>query len=179
MDRSIFIGDESHIRLAPQVVELIKKAHDEPGAALSLRSQSEIEQKIRDGKAVIATTELGIVIGFLYISPWQSGKFVSTSALVVSPEFRGRGIATQLKIESLNLIKRSYPDATPFGITLSNAVMRVNASLGFIPVAYSEITNSDRFWSGCATCPWHETLLSMKRERCFCTAMILPKSRKP
>ena len=111
-------------------------------------------------------------VGFCYLSPWEDGRFVSTSALIVKPSHRGQGVARALKAAALSLARTRYPGARPFGLSTSDAVARINLSLGFREAAYREITGDPAFWKGCETCPLHATLLRNRGETCHCRAML-------
>ena len=75
--------------------------------------------------------------GFCYISVWEGGRFVSTSALIVPPRFRGRGIARLLKEAALRLAGERYPGARPFGLSTSPAVVKINRELGLREARYA------------------------------------------
>ena len=40
------------------------------------------------------------------------------------------------------------------------------------PVTFSELTQSDEFWSGCKSCKNYHILLDNDRERCICTGLV-------
>jgi GNAT superfamily N-acetyltransferase len=172
----VVVCDKSHIQFAGQVACLIEQAAQEPGVALARRPVKEIEDKIVKGDAVIALCEERAV-GFCYVAIWEQGRFASHSGLVVAPEYRRSGLAKKLKNLIFEVTRKKYPDAEPFGITMSSAIMRTNSSLGYVPVGYQEITNDQKFWDGCQTCPYHKTLIKMQRKICFCTAMKFPKTQ--
>ena len=55
--------------------------------------------------------------------------------------------------------------------------MRINTRLGYVPVAFSELTQDDAYWAGCGT-PEHpccvncDVLARSNRKYCVCTAML-------
>jgi N-acetylglutamate synthase-like GNAT family acetyltransferase len=141
------------------------------GTGIAKRSPEYIEQKINEGKAVIALTKDGAWVGFCYIEVWK-GEYVANSGLIVSPEYRKSGIAKQIKKRVFDLSREKYPDAKIFGLTTGLAVMKINSELGYEPVTYSELTNDEEFWAGCKSCVNYDILMSKERKNCMCTAML-------
>src|SRR5689334_3510552 len=142
------------------------------GTGIAKRSPEYIEQKMDEGKAVIALMPDGKWVGFCYIETWSHGEYVANSGLIVAPEFRKSGIAKAIKKRIFNLSREKYPDSKIFGLTTGLAVMKINSDLGYEPVTYSELTQDDAFWSGCKSCVNYEILMSKERKNCMCTAML-------
>jgi hypothetical protein len=142
------------------------------GTGIAKRSPAYIEQKMDDGKAVIATTQDGTWVGFCYIEAWEHDKYVANSGLIVSPAFRKTGVATEIKRKIFALSREKYPNSKIFGLTTGLAVMKINSDLGYEPVTYSELTNDEEFWKGCRSCINYEILMSKDRKNCMCTAML-------
>lgn len=142
------------------------------GTGIAKRSPEYIEQKIREGKSVIAVTDDGTWVGFCYIEVWEHNKFVANSGLIVSPAFRKTGIAKGIKQRIFELSREKYPDSKIFGLTTGLAVMKINSDLGYEPVTYSELTNDEQFWAGCKSCVNYDILMSKDRKNCMCTAML-------
>ncbi|HNU87108.1 MAG TPA: GNAT family N-acetyltransferase [Ferruginibacter sp.] len=142
------------------------------GTGIAKRSPDYIEQKMEEGKAVIALTISGDWVGFCYIEAWEHNKFVANSGLIVSPEFRKTGVAKSIKKRIFELSREKYPDAKIFGLTTGLAVMKINSDLGYEPVTYSELTNDEQFWAGCKSCVNYDILMSKERKNCMCTAML-------
>jgi N-acetylglutamate synthase-like GNAT family acetyltransferase len=142
------------------------------GTGIAKRSPEYIEQKIDEGKAVIAVTKDGTWIGFCYIETWSHGEYVANSGLIVAPEYRKGGVAKAIKKRIFELSREKYPDAKLFGLTTGLAVMKINSELGYEPVTYSELTQDETFWAGCKSCVNYEILMSKERKNCMCTAML-------
>src|SRR5258706_10526912 len=142
------------------------------GTGIAKRSPEYIEEKIDEGKAVIAVTKDGSWVGFCYIENWSHGEYVANSGLVVAPAFRKSGIAKGIKRRIFDLSREKYPEAKIFGLTTGLAVMKINSDLGYEPVTYSELTNDEQFWKGCQSCVNYEILMSKDRMNCMCTAML-------
>ncbi|HEX6914363.1 MAG TPA: GNAT family N-acetyltransferase [Chitinophagaceae bacterium] len=142
------------------------------GTGIAKRSPEYIEQKIDEGKAVIAVTADGTWVGFCYIETWSHGEYVANSGLIVSPAFRKTGVAKGIKQRIFDLSRQKYPAAKIFGLTTGLAVMKINSDLGYEPVTYSELTQDEAFWAGCRSCVNHDILMSKERKNCLCTAML-------
>lgn len=161
-------GDKSYALQITQEMEASAKAR---GTGIAKRSPEYIEQKIDEGKAVIALTGEGSWVGFCYIETWE-GEYVANSGLIVSPEFRKSGVAKSIKQCIFQLSREKYPDAKIFGLTTGLAVMKINSDLGYEPVTYSELTQDEKFWAGCRSCVNFDILMSKERKNCLCTAML-------
>lgn len=142
------------------------------GTGIAKRSPEYIENKINEGKAVIAVTTEGEWVGFCYIEAWGHDQFVANSGLIVAPQYRKSGVAKQIKQRIFNLSKEKYPTAKIFGLTTGLAVMKINSDLGYEPVTYSELTDDEEFWAGCKSCVNFDILMSKERKNCMCTAML-------
>jgi len=142
------------------------------GTGIAKRSPEYVQRKMEEGKAVIAVSPAGDWVGFCYIEAWGHEEFVANSGLIVSPAFRGLGVATAIKKRIFALSRERYPHAKIFGLTTGLAVMKINSELGYEPVTYSELTQDDAFWSGCKSCVNYEILMSKERKNCMCTAML-------
>jgi N-acetylglutamate synthase-like GNAT family acetyltransferase len=142
------------------------------GTGIAKRSPEYIEQKIDEGKTVIALTTEGKWVGFCYIETWSHGEYVANSGLIVAPEFRKSGVAKLIKQKIFNLSRKMYPEAKIFGLTTGLAVMKINSDLGYEPVTYSELTQDEAFWAGCKSCVNYDILMSKDRKNCMCTAML-------
>ena len=168
----IVIADESYQGFAQIIVDEMASSAKARGTGIARRSPDYIQQKMREGKAVIAFTEDGIWAGFCYIETWSHGEYVANSGLIVSPPFRKSGLAKQIKKKIFELSRKLYPNAKIFGLTTGLAVMKINSELGYEPVTYSELTQDDAFWAGCKSCVNYEILMSKERKNCMCTAML-------
>ena len=172
----ISIASKSHLSYVPEIKEALYRASLQKGTGIAVRSSEYLEGKIKAGKAVIALGNHGKWAGFCYIESWGHNKFVANSGLIVSPEFRGAGLAGEIKKRALELSSKLFPGARLFGLTTSLAVMKINSGLGYKPVTFSQLTDDDEFWKGCETCPYYDILVRTKRDDCLCTAMIMDPS---
>jgi hypothetical protein len=174
----ITIASEQHLSFVPQIEQAILNASLQKGTGIAVRSREYLAEKIIQGKSVIAVSGDGTWAGFCYIESWGHHKFVANSGLIVDQEFRGLGLAGEIKKRALELSARLFPGAKLFGLTTSLAVMKINSTLGYRPVTFSELTDDDLFWKGCETCPYYDILVRTKRDDCLCTAMIMDPEEK-
>jgi len=142
------------------------------GTGIARRTPEYIEEKIDQGKAVIAVTDHNEWVGFCYIETWSHGEYVANSGLIVAPAYRKSGVAKSIKKKIFDLSREKYPNAKIFGLTTGLAVMKINSELGYEPVTYSELTQDEAFWAGCKSCVNYEILMSKDRKNCMCTAML-------
>src|SRR3954465_231730 len=168
----ILVANESHLSFAQIICDEMASLAKARGTGIAKRSPEYIQQKMREGKAVIAFTKEGIWAGFCYIETWSTGEYVANSGLIVAPPFRKGGLAKKIKKKIFELSRKKYPDSKIFGLTTGLAVMKINSELGYEPVTYSELTQDDAFWSGCKSCVNYEILMSKERKNCMCTAML-------
>jgi hypothetical protein len=154
------------------ITEEMESSAKARGTGIAKRSPAYIEEKIDEGKAVIAVTKDGTWVGFCYIETWSHGEYVANSGLIVSPAFRKSGVAKSIKQKIFNLSREKYPEAKIFGLTTGLAVMKINSDLGYEPVTYSELTQDEAFWAGCKSCVNYEILMGKERKICMCTAML-------
>lgn len=164
-------------RYATTITEEMASSAEKRGTGIARRSPEYICRKMEEGKAVIALTPDGDWVGFCYIEAWGHEKFVANSGLIVSPEYRGQGVAKEIKHKIFDLSRLRYPEAKIFGLTTGLAVMKINSELGYEPVTYSELTDDEEFWKGCQSCVNYPTLMSKDRQNCFCTAMLFDPAR--
>ncbi|MEA3460920.1 MAG: GNAT family N-acetyltransferase [Bacteroidota bacterium] len=174
----ISIASKDHLEYIPEIEKAIYQASLQKGTGIAVRSREYLIGKIEERKAVIAIGNDGIWAGFCYIESWGHNKFVANSGLIVSSAFRGAGLASEIKKRALELSARLFPGAQLFGLTTSLAVMKINSSLGYKPVTFSELTDDDEFWKGCETCPYYDILVRTKRDDCLCTAMVMNPADK-
>lgn len=166
------LATSDDIHYAETITTEMEESAKARGTGIAKRSPAYIEQKMKEGKAVIATTQDGTWVGFCYIEAWEHGKYVANSGLIVAPAFRKTGVATEIKKKVFQLSREKYPTSKIFGLTTGLAVMKINSDLGYEPVTYSELTNDEEFWKGCQSCVNYEILMSKERKNCMCTAML-------
>lgn len=165
------VATDEDIKYAEHICDLIYESALQRGIGIARRSPDYIAEKMKGGKAVVATDGPRLV-GFSYIESWGHGDFVATSGLIVDPEYRHQGLAEQIKRSTFNLARLKFPRAKLFSITTSLPVMKLNTRLGYVPVTFSELTDDEEFWAGCKGCVNYEILQRNKNVRCICTGML-------
>jgi hypothetical protein len=166
----IATSDDKHY--AETITNEMEESAKARGTGIAKRTPEYIQRKMDEGKAVIAYANDGTWVGFCYIEAWEHDKYVANSGLIVSPAFRHTGVAKEIKKKIFDLSRKKYPDSKIFGLTTGLAVMKINSSLGYNPVTYSELTNDEEFWKGCKSCVNYEILMAKGRKNCMCTAML-------
>ncbi|WP_313267213.1 GNAT family N-acetyltransferase [Epilithonimonas vandammei] len=166
------VSSEKHLVYVEEIRNEMEDSAKKRGTGIAKRSSEYLSKKISEGNSIIAIDENGTWAGFCYIETWTNGEYVANSGLIVSPQFRNRGLATQIKERIFQLSREKYPNAKIFGLTTGMAVMKINSSLGYKPVIYSELTQDEQFWNGCKNCVNYDILMMKERKNCLCTAML-------
>jgi hypothetical protein len=168
----VIVANESHLSFAKIICDEMASSAKARGTGIAKRSPEYIQQKMREGRAVIAFNQDGIWAGFCYIETWSHGEYVANSGLIVAPAFRKGGLAKAIKKKIFDLSRQTFPESKIFGLTTGLAVMKINSDLGYEPVTYSELTQDEAFWAGCKSCVNYDILMSKERKNCLCTAML-------
>lgn len=171
----IILATKEHIKYVDTINDTIEIAAKQRGTGIARRTFEYLAKKMEDGKAIIAL-EGDKFAGFCYIETWTTDEYVANSGLIVHPDYRGIGLAKAIKLKTFELSRTKYPKAKIFGITTSLAVMKINHSLGYRPVTYSELTRDKEFWDGCQGCVNYDILTRNNREKCLCTGMLYDPS---
>ncbi len=172
MKVNIYVADESHVKYAEEICELVYISAQERGTGIAKRSPEYVKEKMRDGKAVIAIAEDGTFAGYAYIETWSHTKFVANSGLIIAHQFRKTGLAKAIKRKIFELSRTMFPFAKIFSITTGLAVMKINSELGYRPVPFSELTTDEEFWKGCEGCRNFDILQRNNYKMCLCTALL-------
>ena len=166
------VSSEKHLVYVEEIRNEMEDSAKKRGTGIAKRSSEYLGKKISEGNSIITIDENGTWAGFCYIETWTNGEYVANSGLIVSPQFRNRGLATQIKERIFQLSREKYPNAKIFGLTTGLAVMKINSNLGYKPVIYSELTQDEQFWNGCKNCVNYDILMMKERKNCLCTAML-------
>jgi hypothetical protein len=172
----VLIAGEEHIPFVPIILQTIENAAKVRGTGIASRSPEYVEQKMREGKSIIAISD-GEFAGFTYIESWEKKQFVATSGLIVPEKFRGLGLAKRIKHQAFNLARTLFPAAKLFSLTSGSAVMKMNTELGYVPVTFAELTSDEAFWRGCRGCVNYDILERTGRRYCICTAMLWDQNK--
>ena len=167
----VVVADESHEKYVDTILETISEAAKVRGTGIAKRTHEYLLNKMREAKAVIAL-DGDTFAGFSYIETWQDKKYVTTSGLIVHPDYRGRGLAKRIKDMTVTLARRRWPHAKIFSLTSGAAVMAMNTQLGYKPVTFADLTQDEAFWKGCEGCVNVDILHRTGRKYCICTGML-------
>ena len=173
----IEVASEIHFPLIPEILKTIEDATKVRGTGIAKRNPEYIKKKMEEGKAIIALHGDEFA-GFCYIESWDHEHFVANSGLIVKPEFRGRGLAKQIKKKAFELSRKRFPNAKLFGLTTGAAVMKINTELGYVPVTFESLTSDPVFWKGCESCVNYDVLTRNNFTRCLCTGMLYSPAPK-
>ena len=167
----VMVADESHIKYVDIILETIAEAAKVRGTGIAKRSPEYVATKMKETKAVIAL-QGDKFAGFSYIETWGNKQYVTTSGLIVHPDFRGLGLAKKIKNVTFTLARKRWPHAKIFSLTSGSAVMKMNTQLGYLPVTFNDLTDDESFWRGCEGCIYADVLHRTNRRYCICTAML-------
>lgn len=167
----VVVADESHEKYVDTILETISEAAKVRGTGIAKRTHEYLLNKMREAKAVIAL-DGDRFAGFSYIETWQDKKYVTTSGLIVHPDYRGRGLAKRIKDMTFTLARIRWPHAKIFSLTSGAAVMAMNTQLGYKPVTFADLTQDEAFWKGCEGCVNVDILHRTGRRYCICTGML-------
>lgn len=170
-DIQVMVADESHVKYVDTILQTIADAAKVRGTGIAKRSPEYVATKMREAKAVIAL-EGERFAGFSYIETWGNKHYVTTSGLIVHPDYRGLGLAKRIKNLTFTLARVRWPHAKIFSLTSGSAVMTMNTQLGYHPVTFNDLTDDEAFWRGCQGCINHDVLERTVRKFCICTAML-------
>lgn len=170
-DINVTAANVSHLNYVTEINDSIDLASKERGTGIARRSDEYITNKITEGKAIIAL-EGETFAGFCYIESWGHNRFVANSGLIVVRDYRGIGLAREIKRKAFELSRTKFPKAKIFGLTTGLAVMKINHELGYRPVTFSELTDDEDFWKGCQSCVNYDILTRTGRSKCLCTGML-------
>jgi len=170
-DFVVEVASEEHLKYVDEILATIEEAANIRGTGIAKRKPEYLALKIREAKAVIALKGDRFA-GFSYIETWEDKHYVTTSGLIVHPDFRGLGLAKRIKDMTFSLARTRWPHAKIFSLTSGAAVMAMNTRLGYKPVTFEELTEDEAFWKGCDGCINVDVLRRTDRKYCICTGML-------
>src|SRR5690606_14644640 len=106
----ILIANDKHIHYAKEICDTIEESAKQRGTGIAKRTPEYITTKIENGNAVIAS-ERKKFAGLCYIETRGQGKVVAHSGLIVHPDFRGPGLATEIKKKVFQHGREKFPEA--------------------------------------------------------------------
>lgn len=176
---TVEVASDKHLIYVDEILKTIEEAAKVRGTGIAKRKPEYVAQKIKEAKAVIALQGEKFA-GFSYIETWEHKQYVTTSGLIVHPDFRGLGLAKRIKDLTFSLARTRWPHAKIFSLTSGAAVMTMNTQLGYKPVTFAELTSDETFWKGCEGCVNVDVLKRTDRKYCICTGMLFdPEEHLP
>lgn len=176
---TVEVASDKHLIYVDEILKTIEEAAKVRGTGIAKRKPEYVAQKIKEAKAVIALQGEKFA-GFSYIETWEHKQYVTTSGLIVHPDFRGFGLAKRIKDLTFSLARTRWPHAKIFSLTSGAAVMTMNTQLGYKPVTFAELTSDETFWKGCEGCINVDVLKRTDRKYCICTGMLFdPEEHLP
>lgn len=167
----VIVAGPEHEVYVDTILQTIADAAKVRGTGIAKRTHEYLATKMKEAKAVIALSN-GRFAGFSYIETWGNKTYVTTSGLIVHPDFRGLGVAKRIKDLTFSLARVRWPHAKIFSLTSGAAVMAMNTQLGYHPVTFAELTDDEAFWRGCEGCINVDVLKRTGRKYCICTGML-------
>ena len=167
----VLVADASHEKYVDTILNTIAEAAKVRGTGIARRTHEYLLTKMKEAKAVIAL-QGDKFAGFSYIETWGNKQYVTTSGLIVHPDFRGIGLAKRIKDMTFSLARTRWPNAKIFSLTSGAAVMAMNTQLGYKPVTFADLTDDEAFWKGCEGCINVDVLHRTNRKYCICTGML-------
>ena len=175
----ILVAAPEHERYVDTILDTIAEAAKVRGTGIARRTHEYLATKMREAKAVIAL-DGDRFAGFSYIETWGNKRYVTTSGLIVHPDYRGLHLAKRIKDMTFTLARTRWPHAKIFSLTSGAAVMQMNTQLGYKPVTFADLTDDEAFWRGCEGCINVDVLHRTGRKYCICTAMLFdPEEHLP
>ena len=161
----VLVAGPEHEVYVDTILETIAEAAKVRGTGIAKRTHEYLTKKMQEAKAVIALRKSdGRFAGFSYIETWGNKQYVTTSGLIVHPDFRGLGLAKRIKDMTFTLARIRWPHAKIFSLTSGAAVMAMNT--------FAELTDDEAFWKGCEGCVNVDVLHRTGRKYCICTGML-------
>ena len=169
-DITVLVANTEHEFYVDTILQTISDAAKVRGTGIARRTHDYILTKMREAKAVLALDGERFA-GFSYIETWGNKQYVTTSGLIVHPDYRGRGVAKKIKDMTFSLARTRWPHAKIFSLTSGAAVMAMNTQLGYKPVTFDDLTDDESFWRGCDGCV-NVDILRRTNRKCICTGML-------
>lgn len=167
----VLVAGPEHEVYVDTILQTIAEAAKVRGTGIAKRTHEYLATKMKEAKAVIALYGSRFA-GFSYIETWGNKQYVTTSGLIVHPDFQGKGVAKRIKDMTFSLARTRWPHAKIFSLTSGAAVMKMNTELGYQPVTFADLTDDEAFWRGCEGCVNVDVLHRTGRKYCICTAML-------
>ena len=107
----VLVAGPEHEKYVDTILQTIAEAAKVRGTGIAKRTHEYLTKKMQEAKAVIALTKDGQFAGFSYIETWENQQYVTTSGLIVHPDFRGHHVAKRIKDMTFSLARTRWPHA--------------------------------------------------------------------
>ena len=104
----VMVADASHEKYVDTILDTITAAAKVRGTGIAKRTHEYVATKMKEAKAVIALEGENFA-GFSYIETWGNKQYVTTSGLIVHPDYRGLGVAKKIKDMTFSLARIRWP----------------------------------------------------------------------
>ena len=101
----VLVAGPQHEVYVDTILDTIAEAAKVRGTGIAKRTHEYLTKKMLEAKAVIALTKDGRFAGFSYIETWENQQYVTTSGLIVHPDFRGHHVAKRIKDMTFTLAR--------------------------------------------------------------------------
>ena len=105
IDIEVLVAGPQHEVYVDTILNTIAEAAKVRGTGIAKRTHEYLTKKMMEAKAVIALTKDGRFAGFSYIETWENQQYVTTSGLIVHPDFRGHHVAKRIKDMTFTLAR--------------------------------------------------------------------------
>ena len=122
-DIKVLVAEAEHEKYVDTIIDTIREAARKRGTGIAERTHEYVATKMREGKGVLALHGDRFV-GFSYIETWGNKHYVTTSGLIVHPDYQGLGVAKRIKDYTFTLARLrwpSLPTTTPSGMVVRGA----------------------------------------------------------
>ena len=106
----VLVADASHEKYVDTILETMAAAAKVRGTGIAKRSHEYLATKMRETKAVIAHAGDPFA-GCSYNETWGTKHDVTTTGLIVHPDFRGLGVSKRIKEMTFTLARTRWPEA--------------------------------------------------------------------
>lgn len=143
------VADRSDFTYLSDIIKEINLSAKIRETGIENRTVGYLKRKINEHFAIIAIDrDTNEWAGFSSLEVWNHDKYVSNTALIIHPKYRGNGLVKDLKHEIIALARESFPGAKLFSLTSNPAVIKANRHLGYKEVSFSDIRNDPDFVEG-------------------------------
>ena len=92
----VLVADASHEKYVDTILDTIREAAKKRGTGIAERTHEYVATKMKESKAVIALHG-DVFAGFSYIETWGNKEYVTTSGLIVHPDYQGYGLVWRFR----------------------------------------------------------------------------------